>query len=67
MPIRRLRLNDTVQLDGDGSSDADGDTLTFKWSVITKPGGSHDETVQHYQIGNPHTGSDAAGTYTSCS
>jgi len=58
-----VRINDMVQLDGDGSSDADGDTLTFKWSVISKPGGSNaslSSTIDR----NPTFSIDAAGTYT---
>ena len=58
-----VRINDTVQLDGDGSSDADGDTLTFKWSVISKPGGSNvklSSTIER----QPTFSVDAAGTYT---
>ncbi len=35
-----VRVNDIVQLDGSSSSDADGDTLTFKWSFTSVPDGS---------------------------
>ncbi len=35
-----VRVNDTVHLDGSSSSDADGDTLTFKWSFTSMPAGS---------------------------
>jgi len=30
----------TVRLDGSGSSDADGDALTYSWSLTTRPAGS---------------------------
>jgi len=30
-----------VQLDGRGSSDVDGDHLTFRWSFVSRPPGSH--------------------------
>jgi hypothetical protein len=30
----------TVQLDGSGSTDADGDTLTYQWSLASAPAGS---------------------------
>src|SRR5262249_22632926 len=30
----------TVRLDGSGSSDADHDPLTFRWSIISRPAGS---------------------------
>jgi hypothetical protein len=58
-----VRINDTVQLDGDGSSDADGDTLTFKWSVISRPGGSNAKLSSTIDR-QPTFRVDAAGTYT---
>jgi hypothetical protein len=58
-----VRINDTVQLDGDGSSDADGDTLTFKWSVISRPGGSNAKLSSTIDR-QPTFNVDAAGTYT---
>ena len=33
-------VGDTIVLDGSGSFDADGDALTFSWSLITTPVGS---------------------------
>ena len=33
-------VGDTVTLDGSGSTDADGDTLTFSWSFASRPVGS---------------------------
>ena len=33
-------VGDSVTLDGSGSSDADGDVLTFNWSFVSRPAGS---------------------------
>ena len=33
-------VTDTVTLNGGGSSDVDGDTLTFAWSLVSRPAGS---------------------------
>jgi hypothetical protein len=33
-------VGETVNLNGDGSSDVDGNTLTFSWSLISRPAGS---------------------------
>jgi len=35
-----VSTNTTVNLDGSSSSDDDGDTLTYKWSFVSKPAGS---------------------------
>ena len=37
---RSARVTEQVTLDGSGSSDADGDLLTFSWGLITKPAAS---------------------------
>lgn len=34
-----VSLGDTVYLDGSGSSDADGDTLSYRWGFYTRPQG----------------------------
>jgi RHS repeat-associated protein len=39
-PDRSLTLGQAASLDGTGSSDADGDTLTYQWTLIAQPGGS---------------------------
>lgn len=39
-PDQTALVGNTVTLDGNGSSDADNDALTFQWSLIAKPEGS---------------------------
>jgi RHS repeat-associated protein len=39
-PAQLVQVGSTVQLDGTGSSDADGDALTFHWSFTARPAGS---------------------------
>ena len=39
-PDQTVPLNAPVQLDGTGSSDADGDPLTYRWAFTAKPAGS---------------------------
>jgi hypothetical protein len=39
-PDQTVAVGDTVLLDGSGSSDADGDLLTFLWSFVSRPEGS---------------------------
>ena len=58
-----VMVNDTVQLEGNGSSDADGDTLTFKWSFVYKPDGSS-ATLSDTEAVKPSFEVDVAGTYT---
>jgi hypothetical protein len=40
-PDQAVFVGDGVTLDGSGSHDADGDGLTYHWSLTTKPAGSH--------------------------
>ena len=53
----------TVQLDGSGSSDADGDSLTFDWAFTSRPAGSQ-ATLSNPTLVNPTFVADVLGTYT---
>ncbi|MFZ5863148.1 MAG: CARDB domain-containing protein [Nitrospirota bacterium] len=39
-PDQTVQVTNTVTLDGGASTDADGDSLTFEWSVVSRPVGS---------------------------
>ncbi|SCK33343.1 REJ domain-containing protein [Variovorax sp. HW608] len=39
-PNQNVLVGATVELDGSGSSDADGDLLSYSWSITSKPAGS---------------------------
>ena len=39
-PDQRVVVGDTVQLDGSGSTDMDGDSLMFRWTFVSAPAGS---------------------------
>jgi hypothetical protein len=39
-PDQSVTVGVTVELDGSGSSDADGDALTYEWTLLATPGGS---------------------------
>ncbi|MFO1428574.1 MAG: PKD domain-containing protein [Candidatus Competibacteraceae bacterium] len=53
---------DTVQLDGSGSQDVDGDSLTFQWSLLTKPVGS-EAALTDPTVMRPSFVADLSGTY----
>ena len=57
-----VSLNNLVTLDGTGSSDADGNPLTYKWSFASVPSGSSVVLAQGAQA-NPTFTPDKAGQY----
>jgi RHS repeat-associated protein len=56
------KTGSTVQLDGSGSSDVDGDRLTYRWSIVSAPQGST-ATLSDPSIVNPTFVTDMKGTY----
>ncbi len=57
-----LSVNAVVHLDGSASTDVDGYTLTYKWSLITVPTGSS-ATLNNPTAVNPTFTIDVAGLY----
>lgn len=53
---------DTVELDGSGSADVDGDALTYLWSLLSRPSGSSAELVGETLV-NPTLEVDVPGLY----
>lgn len=53
----------TVQLDGSTSSDTDGDTLTYLWSIVSAPDGSF-ASISDTTLVNPIIVPNITGTYT---
>lgn len=57
-----VKLNDTVTLDGTGSSDANNDFITYKWALITKPTGST-AMLSSATTSKPTFKADVSGTF----
>src|SRR5581483_10084328 len=57
-----LHFGGTVQLDGSTSTDPDGDALSYKWSLISKPSGST-AALSSSTIPNPTFVADRTGQY----
>jgi hypothetical protein len=61
-PDAAANLGETVTLDGSGSTDVDGDVLTYAWSLASRPSGSQ-ASIDVATAVSPHFTIDRAGTY----
>jgi hypothetical protein len=61
-PDQTIFVDNTANLDGSGSSDADGDTLTYQWSLTSVPAGSA-ATLSNSTTASPSFIADLHGTY----
>jgi hypothetical protein len=61
-PDQEALVGDSVQLDGSGSRDVDGDPLTYLWASTVVPAGSL-VTLSDAGVINPTFGPDLAGQY----
>ena len=61
-PDQTVLQGGTVSLNGSGSSDIDGNDLTYNWTFITVPTGST-ATLSNSSIVNPNFTADLIGTY----
>ncbi|MBN1415863.1 MAG: lamin tail domain-containing protein [Bacteroidales bacterium] len=59
---KRVKVNAQALLDGSGSYDPDGQILSYKWELISKPGGSSLAPPDH--VCNPGITPDMEGKYT---
>ena len=55
-------VSEPVTLDGSGSSDVDGNTLSYSWSLVSKPSGST-ASLSNASTPTPNLTIDRAGTY----
>jgi hypothetical protein len=61
-PDQSAHVTETVTLDGSASTDVDGDTLPYDWSLLTKPAGSN-ATLLQPMTARPQLTLDKPGTY----
>ena len=57
-----IDIGETVSLSGQGSSDADGDALSYQWSITSAPDGSS-ASISNDTTESPTIIPDIAGTY----
>lgn len=62
-PSQSVATGATVNLNGSASSDPDGDTLTFSWTLSARPAGSN-AALSGATTVTPSFVTDVAGTYT---
>ena len=62
-PDRTLSSPSSVALDGSASSDPDGDTISYQWSVLSSPAGGHASIAGQTSV-TPTFTADVAGPYT---
>ncbi|BAS29362.1 PKD domain-containing protein [Limnochorda pilosa] len=61
-PGRIVLLGSTVQLDGSGSHDPDGDQLSYRWTLVSAPSGSS-AALSDPALPAPTFDADVAGAY----
>jgi hypothetical protein len=61
-PNQTVLTGERVQLNGSGSTDVDGDPLTYRWSITTKPARSKAELSGPRTV-NPTFTADKSGNY----
>ena len=57
-----VNLGALINLDGSGSSDPDGDTLSYQWTLTSQPSGSS-ASFDNAQSASPVLSTDTAGAY----
>ncbi|MGD8590751.1 MAG: PKD domain-containing protein, partial [Chromatiales bacterium] len=57
-------VGDIAELDGTNSQDADGDLLSYNWSIIEMPDGSNSASLTDSTLAVAHFTADIPGTYT---
>lgn len=59
----KVLRGETMEFDGSGSTDANGDRLEYRWTLIDRPDGSN-AVLQNAASAKPHVVADQPGLYT---